>query len=52
MTAMERRTIAVDVDDVLASIHEGMRLFINEHFDTRHTTEDYTVLEYFSGRND
>lgn len=43
MTPAVRKTIAVDIDDVLASINEGMRLFINTYYGEEHTPEDYTA---------
>ncbi len=36
--------IAVDVDDVLASVNEAMMHFVNSNFGTKHTWEDYTVV--------
>jgi 5'(3')-deoxyribonucleotidase len=43
MTTNTRKIIAVDIDDVLASINETMRLFINEYYGANHTSEDYAV---------
>ncbi|MEO5627321.1 MAG: hypothetical protein ABIQ89_00315 [Candidatus Saccharimonadales bacterium] len=40
---MNKPIIAVDVDDVLASVNQAMMQFVNEHFGTTHTWEDYTV---------
>jgi uncharacterized HAD superfamily protein len=40
---MSRETIAVDVDDVLASEREAVRNYINGEFGTDHTLDDYSV---------
>ncbi len=40
---MARAVIAIDVDDVLAGANQAMMHYINEHFGTNHTWEDYTV---------
>ncbi len=36
-----KQTIAVDIDDVLASINETMRQFINKYYGHNHTEADY-----------
>lgn len=36
--------IAVDVDDVLAGVTEGMMHFVNAKFGTNHTMKDYEVV--------
>lgn len=41
MTATDRKIIAVDIDDVLASFNEAMRLFINKHYGLNHSKADY-----------
>ncbi len=38
---MTKKTIAIDVDDVLADANQEMRRFINDRFRTTHTVEDY-----------
>jgi uncharacterized HAD superfamily protein len=46
---MSRPIIAVDIDDVLSSENEAMRLFINERYGQNHTPEDYLIDgEYWS----
>lgn len=46
---MAKPIIAVDLDDVLSSENEAMRLFINENFGQNHTPEDYQIDgEYWS----
>lgn len=40
---MERHTIAVDCDDVIANINDDVRLFINETKGFAHTAEEYRV---------
>lgn len=40
---MSKPIIAVDMDDVLSASTEGVRLFINHHYGTNHTSEDYAV---------
>lgn len=40
---MERQTIAVDCDDVIANINDDLRHFVNEAQGFRHTAEDYRV---------
>lgn len=38
-----KKTIAVDVDDVLADEKEDVRKFINKRYNLRHTPEDYMI---------
>lgn len=40
---MNRETIAVDADDVLAAEREGIRLYINQHNGVSLTADDYAV---------
>ncbi|MFI5212346.1 MAG: hypothetical protein ACHQTE_00085 [Candidatus Saccharimonadales bacterium] len=40
--------IAVDCDDVVANVNDGMRQFINDTYGTRHSPEDYRATgEYW-----
>lgn len=41
--AKNRPVIAIDIDEVLSSQLEAMRLFINEHYGYNHSSEDYLV---------
>ena len=45
---MARKTIAVDLDEVLSAQNEAVRLFANKHYGHNHTPEDYlTEGEYW-----
>src|SRR5690349_6585264 len=45
---MQKQIIAIDIDDVLGSQNEAMRLFINAQYGLNHTPEDYDIeAEYW-----
>lgn len=45
---MGKSIIAIDIDDVLGSQNEAMRLFINDQYGLTHTPEDYDIeAEYW-----
>lgn len=40
---MKKQIIAVDIDDVLGSTNDAIRVFINDYFGLNHTPEDYNI---------
>jgi 5'(3')-deoxyribonucleotidase len=47
--AKNKPIIAIDVDDVLARTNEGLMHFINRHYGTNHTWEEYDVEGEYDG---